>query len=256
MKILPITIILSFCLYFFFSNSSVAEDLTVESIVCASGYTIKVAGTKEEFENNDWWEYRIYKDGKILNDYFKDEKQCRVSISRSRGNLISQIFCNEGEEEPSSIWNFQPGFNTLQNIDLFFDSNVSKLDFTLEEATEEQLNSVGMYSCSGILKKSDNNHDLDSKNAEELLDVYRSNDSGEKTVLNYLKTIGEDLIKSQNNNGNFCIPERVELDENDFFALYLVMYDKFEDTYIKQFKDSKYLHSRIMSSALMNRYPC
>ena len=81
----------------FFNNSSVAEDLTVESIICASGYTIKVAGTKEEFENNDWWEYRIYKDGKILNDYFKDEKQCRVSISRSRGNLISQIFCNEDE---------------------------------------------------------------------------------------------------------------------------------------------------------------
>ena len=230
--------------------------------VLAAGYLLwmlqKTAmGTpKEEFENNDWWEYRIYKDGKILNDYFKDEKQCRVSISRSRGNLISQIFCNEDEEEPSSIWNFQPGFNTLQNIDLFFDSNVSELDFTLEEATEEQLNSVGMYSCSGILKKNDNNHDLDSKNSEELLDVYRSNDNGTEIVLNYLKTIGEDLIKRQNNNGNFCIPERVELDENDFFALYLVMYDKFEDTYIKQFKDSKFLHSRIMSSALMNRYPC
>jgi len=239
-----------------FSNSSSAEDLTVESIVCASGYSIKVAGTKEEFENNDWWEYRIYKDGKILNDYFKDEKQCRVSISRSRGNIISQIFCNEGEEEPSSIWNFQPGFNILQNIELFFDSNVSELDFTLEEATEEQLNSVGMYSCSGILKKSNNNHDLDNKNPEELLDVYRSNDNGAEVVLSYLKIIGEDIIKSQNNNRNFCIPKRVELNENDFFALYLVMYDKFEDTYIKQFKDSKYLHSRIMSSALMNRYPC
>ena len=113
-----------------------------------------------------------------------------------------------------------------------------------------------MYSCSGILKKSNNNHDLDNKNPEELLDVYRSNDNGAEVVLSYLKIIGEDIIKSQNNNRNFCIPKRVELNENDFFALYLVMYDKFEDTYIRQFKDSKYLHSRIMSSALMNRYPC
>ena len=253
---LIVLLILSIVLFFFLNKYANAEDLIYENFSCAAGYIVSARGTQEEFKNDDWYEYRIYKDGNILGDYFKDDKQCRVFYSPSRGNLISEIFCNGVDEEATSTWNYQKGFNQLINIDLFFDSNVSELDFTPDAASEEQLNSIGMYSCAGVIDSSNEPHEFDQKNAEELLDVFRSGEEGSKQVGSYLKSIGLEIIKQQSNS-TICIPENVVLNEFDYFALYLVMYDRHKDEFNKNFNDSKYFtHSDILSSAILNTYPC
>ena len=253
---LIVLLILSIVLFSFLNKYANAEDLIYENFSCAAGYIVSARGTQEEFKNDDWYEYRIYKDGNILGDYFKDDKQCRVFYSPSRGNLISEIFCNGVDEEATSTWNYQKGFNQLINIDLFFDSNVSELDFTPDAASEEQLNSIGMYSCSSIANSKNKTHEFDQKNAEELLDVFRSGDEGSQRVRSYLTRIGLEIIKQQSG-GAICIPENVILNEYDYFALYLVMYDRHKDEFNKNFNKSKYFsHSDILSSAILNAYPC
>ena len=88
------------------------------------------------------------------------------------------------------------------------------------------------------------------------MDVFRSGEEGGKQVGSYLKSIGLKIINQQNNS-TICIPENVILNEFDYFALYLVMYDRHKDEFNKNFNDSKYItHSDILSSAILNTYPC
>jgi hypothetical protein len=133
-------------------SSEENEVLIYKHAKCSDNYTVIVRGTEKEFKDHSWYDYRIFQNGYMIDDFFKNEEMCPVKYqAKNKTDTLVQVFCDGADNEATSIWSYRSGFKLLQNINKFFSNTDLLKNFDNQSMTEEENNSIGFYSCSELL---------------------------------------------------------------------------------------------------------